>query len=213
VHWADFRTLDTNVDVAATQSKTIRYQMERVRRWAKADGYRLIHEVAYIEKKPDRATDACRKALERARKRCPGPNVALVYLDFADKHSWRRNLFIPRFSEELGFQPIELSPHPIEIDGVLFNPVDHFMSWRERQKPGKANLRQLAEDGLFEAFRRFQDNEKPYARMAEWLNGQDVKTTTGLKWSNENVRKAIKTILTKIEPDATEVRSDDAIDI
>ena len=201
VHWADFRKLDTNVEVAAKQSMTVRYQMERVRRWAKAEGYTLIHEVAYIEKKPDRATAACRKALERATKKCPGSGTALLFVDFADRNLWRRNTFIPDISEELGFKPIELSPKPIDIDGVLFDPIHHFMDWREKHKLGKTDLRQVAEDGLFEAFRIFRGNEQPYARMAEWLNKHDIKTTTGIKWTNENVRKAIKVIKHKIESD------------
>jgi hypothetical protein len=150
VHWADFRKLDTDVEVAAKQSMTVRYQMERVRRWAKAEGYRLIHEVAYIEKKPDRATDACRTALERTRKKCPGSGTALLFVDFANRKSWRKNMFIPNISEELGFRPIELSPKPIDIDGVLFDPIRHFMNWRERHKIGKANQHQLG-SGLISA--------------------------------------------------------------
>ena len=61
VNWADFRDLPVeDIDAAAAASKTIRYQRECVRRYVRDEGGELAAEIAFMETRTDRATDAVR---------------------------------------------------------------------------------------------------------------------------------------------------------
>jgi hypothetical protein len=193
VNWADFRDLDENVEVAAQRSKTIRYQMELVRRWAKANAYQLPYEIAYIDTRTDRATDGCKSALVRARQKCTDPKAALIYVNFEEANFWRKNPFIQVHARTLGFKPIGLPPDAMTIDDKLFDPIKHFKDWRNLDKTTKVDLRRAADEGLLEAYLRFDGGEGRYTLMAQWLNDHGIKTATGKAWSDENVRKAIRT--------------------
>lgn len=54
VPWVGFSGLSENIEEAAQQSRTIRYQMERVRSWAADEGYELVKEEVFLELAPDR---------------------------------------------------------------------------------------------------------------------------------------------------------------
>lgn len=56
VPWAGFITLSCDVETAAMQSRTIRYQREAVMRYVKDVRGVLEREVALLELAPDRAT-------------------------------------------------------------------------------------------------------------------------------------------------------------
>jgi hypothetical protein len=197
VNWADFKFLPKDVEAAAERSKTIRYQREVVRQWTADNAYRLVYEIAYIDTRTDRATDGCKTALDLAHQKCTDPKAALVYVNFAGR-LWRQNPHIHDHAKTLGFEPIDLSPKPIAIDGKLFDPIEHFEAWRDLDKTTKADLRRAADEGLLEAYLQFNEDEGRYAQMAKWLNGQGIKTVTGKVWDTDLVRKAIKA---KIETD------------
>lgn len=201
VNWADFRSLPDDIEEAAKRSKTIQYQRAIVWQWAKEHACCVDHEVAYVDTRTDRATAGCKDALTKARKKCAGLMTPMIYVNFGKAHFWRRNPYIYDHAKILGFDPIDLSPEPIPIDGKLFDPIKHFETWRERDKRAKRNLREIADDGLLEAHLQFEEGAGRYKLMAEWLNGHGIKTATGKIWSAENVRKAIKA---KIETDASE---------
>ena len=57
VPWTGFTSLPSDIDEAAKVSRTIRYQRNTIRRYAKVEGYRLIHEEVFLEIKPDRGSD------------------------------------------------------------------------------------------------------------------------------------------------------------
>lgn len=201
VNWADFRSIPDDVELAAQSSKTIRYQMERVRHWAAESACRLVHEIAYIDTRTDRATDGCKASLDRARQRCADKKALLTYVNFGLAHFWRRNRYIHDHAEALGFEPCGLAPIPVAIDGKLFDPIKHFEAWRERDRAIKASLHERADEGLLKAYLECGDGPGRYDRMAKWLKANGVKTATGKKeWSAENVRKAVKS---KLSPNAS----------
>lgn len=70
VNWAGFTRLPRDVEEAAQASRTIRYQMERVRAWARDNAVALVEEVPFLDLRTDRVTDACGEALAKARARC-----------------------------------------------------------------------------------------------------------------------------------------------
>jgi hypothetical protein len=57
VPWAGFTALSRDVDKAAAQSRTIRYQCERVRRFAKDNHLSLAHEETFLALDSDRVAD------------------------------------------------------------------------------------------------------------------------------------------------------------
>jgi hypothetical protein len=205
VNWADFRDAGEDVEVASQLSKTIRYQMELVRRWAAKKKYRMAYEIAYTDTRTDRATDGCKASLDKARRNCTDQKAVLVYVDFQAEYFWRENPFIKKHAKALGFETIPLYPDVINVGGKPFDPVKHFREWRRRDKAGKADLREMADQGLLEAYRRFQGGAGRYQLMAGWLNANGVKTPTGKNvWSADNVRKAIKNKIEAAEADESE---------
>ncbi len=91
VNWADFRSLPDDIEEAAKRSKTVRYQRAIVRQWAKKNGCKVDHEIAYIDTRTDRATGGCKDALTKAYKKCAGLMTPLIYVNFGKVHFWRRN--------------------------------------------------------------------------------------------------------------------------
>jgi hypothetical protein len=192
VNWAGFRELPQDVEAAAEKSRTIRYQAERVRRWAKDNAVRLIDEIVYLDTRTDRATEGCRDALERARRRCKADGAFLLFVEFKQHNLWRYNPHIRSFSESLGFEPLGLSPDPLRIDGELFDPIRHFEQWRVRDQEGKAELRRRAEQGFAQALAEIPEGPGRYTAIADWLNEKGIRTRTGLRWTEENVRHVMK---------------------
>lgn len=192
VNWADFRRLPDDVETAAAKTKTIRYQAESVRRWAKENAYQLTHEVVYLDTRTDRATEGCKAALDKIRQKCAVQRTALIYVDFGYTRFWRPNHHLREHAEALGFEGIGIPPEPVAIDGILFDPIKHFEDWRALDKSVKADLRRTADEELFAANLRFPSGSRRYACIADWLNERGVKTTTGKIWTDETVRKTIK---------------------
>lgn len=192
VNWAGFRDLPPDVEEAALESRTIRYQVERVRSWAKAEAIALTDEVAFLDVQPDRATEACKEALSRARSRCEGDKFELVYVDFAQVSFWRHNIHLIDHAEELGFDIIGLPPTPISMDGELFDPVEHFRRWRKLEADTKSQFRLAAAEGLERAIANVPTQKNYYGALATWLNDVGIKTTVGNSWTAEGVRKILK---------------------
>jgi hypothetical protein len=192
VNWAGFRDLPRDVDAAAKRSRTIRYQSERVRRWAQDNAVRLVDEIVYLDTRTDRATEGCRALLERASTRCEARAASLLFVAFEQHNLWRYNPHIGSFSRDLGFEPLGLPPDPLWIGGELFDPIQHFEQWRVRDSDGKAALRKRADEGLTRALAEFPEGPGRYSAIAARLNERDIRTRTGLPWTEDNVRKAVK---------------------
>ena len=189
VNWAGFRDLPPGVDAAAAASRTIRYQRERVRGWVRDQSGALLGEVAFMDTRTDRATDAVRDVLRRAAPAYAGTGATLVAVRFDEVHHWRHNPFLPAAAEELGLAVMPLSPDPLTISGQVFDPARHFAAWRREDGRAMARLRLDAHAGLQAALAEVPDGDGRWQAMAGVLNGRGVRTIRGGTWSAENVRK------------------------
>lgn len=187
VFWAGFRQLDPRPEIAARQSRTIRYQRALVRQWASRSGAEIVDEVVAMEIAPDRASPALLDDLERALGIAARKAARLVLVDFADAHGWRRH---GALWDRLAHEDHELiSPVPLDLDGMAFNPVEHFRSWRrvdEARIATKPEHRALILAAL-------QDLETLAASaQAEALNRAGLRTFTGRTWTADNLRKFVR---------------------
>lgn len=189
VNWIGFRNLPKDVDAAAAASKTILYQRERVRRHGAGFGGKLIKEIAFMDVRTDRATDAVKDVLAREAQAYARTCVALLAVRFADVHHWRRSRFLHEAAHDLGFDLVPLGPTPILIDDELFDPIRHFSEWRKRDEGAMLWLRAEAEEGLRAALAAAPESEGRWRIVADTLNGRGVRTIRGGKWTAENARK------------------------
>lgn len=192
VNWAGFTRLPRDAEEAATASRTIRYQMERVRGWTRENAMALVEEVPFLDLRTDRVTDACGEALAKARARCAArePLLVCVRFDYGSSH-WRRHPKLREIAGELGFSLVELEPVAVDLDGSRFDPIRHFEEWRDLDEATRAGLREDAEARLIEAAERIVQTRGRYAAIADLLNAEGVRTKTGKAWTEETVRKML----------------------
>lgn len=185
-----FRDVPTDVDAAAERSLTIRYQRARVRAEAAEAGAELLDEIAFVDMRPDRATDIARSVLEPrlAPFRARAPALVRVALEAAG--GWRPNPFLAEAASFLGLRLIDVAPDAIALDGTRFDPPAHFDGWRKRDRDDMARLRAEAAAGMREALAAFPAGRGRWARIAAWLNDRGTRTPRGGLWTAENVRKA-----------------------
>ena len=204
VNWANARRLPADADAAAALSRTIRYQRDRVRAWVAARHGLLVHEHAFMDTRPDRATNAAADELRRlaatlARPTRPRQRPTLVAVRFADIHHWRRNPFLDQAAEALGFHLQPIAPDPIVIDGQPFDPARHFATWRQTDIRESTARRSAARAALLAALaappaalaahQAAPPAPGRWSAIATRLNDQQVPTPHGRRWTAENVRK------------------------
>lgn len=188
VNWAGFRALSADVDAAAAQSRTIRYQMERVRAWVSDEAGQLVDEITFMDTSPDRPTDAVHEAVSRVHPLCLAHNARVVIARFG---RWRQHHFLHHSLSDLGIDFVELDPQPMTIDGILFEPIEHFRNWSTVNEAASAARRHDAIAALRIAAREIEAGPGRFQKIAEHLNGIDVKTFTGKEWTSANVKKAL----------------------
>ena len=189
VNWAGFRDLPPDVDAAAAASRTIRYQRERVRGWVREQGGTLLGEVAFMDTRTDRATDAVRDVLRRTAPAYAGKDATLLAVHFHEVQYWRHNPFLHEAAEELGLEVVGLSPDPLTIGDEVFDPARHFAAWRTEDGSAMARLRLEAHVGLQGALTEVPDGNGRWQAVAGLLNGRGIRTIRGGNWTAENVRK------------------------
>ncbi|MFN3686431.1 recombinase family protein [Salinarimonas sp.] len=193
VNWAGFTRLPRDVEEAGQASRTIRYQMERVRAWARDNAVALVEEVPFLDLRTDRVTDACGEALAKARARCAerAPLLLCVRFDYGSS-PWRSHPKLREIAGELGFLLVELEPIAVDVDGMRFDPIRHFEEWRDLDEVTRAGFRANAEAKLIEAAERIVQTRGRYAAIADLLNAEGVPTKTGKAWTEETVRKMLR---------------------
>ena len=196
VNWADFRNLPPNVEAAAAASRTIRYQRERVRQYVREERGQLIDEIAFMDTRTDRATDAVRDVLHRHAPELRATHPTLLAVHFKEMHHWRHNPFLSHAVEELGLLLVNLSPDPLMIDGQDFDPARHFSTWRKQDESAKARLRLAAEEGIRNALVEIPVGQGRWITVSNLLNARQVRTIRGGAWTPENVRKLAHRIAT-----------------
>lgn len=189
VNWTGFRDLSHSVEMAADVSKTIRYQRERVRRYVDDNADKLIGEIAFMDTRTDRATEAVKDILRREMPAYAGRKVTLLTVSFEEVHNWRPNPFMYEVAEELDLSLVGLSPDPLTINGEEFDPAKHFAAWRKQDKSAMPLLRLKANEGLQAALLEVPAGNGRWQIVADLLNHRKVKTIQGGSWTSENVRK------------------------
>ena len=188
-----YRTLPDDVEAAAKRSRTIRYQLDVIRRYVRAEKGHLIKEFAFIELASDRGTDAVAATLEQVAALCTTHDARLVYVDFSDHHAWRPHTFMRCYLEEHAV-PREhpLPSDPVMMDGRKFDPAKHFSAWRQRHGEETRALRERAEAEIVATVDRLPEGSGRHAAAAADLNRRGIRTTRGGSWTAEGVRKAYK---------------------
>lgn len=189
VPWAGFTDLPKDPDAAAKASRTIRYQVERVRRWVKENDGKLIAEEVFLELAPDRGSEQIEPIINGLITKALAQDAKLVLVDFAEAFQWRKH---GKLWDRLGDDTIcqRLDPAPILLDGKTFDPVGHFRNWREIDAAHIAAKPELRA-ALIAAASAMHDDGRPYAAIASELNAAGNLTLTGRKWTADNVRKLL----------------------
>lgn len=187
VNWAGFTSLPPDTDAAAKASRTIRYQVERVRRWVKDEKGTLLREAVFLETRPDRGTDAIQqeigKVLTEARKK----RAKVVLVDFAEAFGWRPHGPLFDMIRAAG-DCVLLPPEPTLIEGKWWDPVDHFRAWREVDQAHQLAKDEIKETAMF-TMAELKAEGASYAAIAARLNSWGQKTVNGRTWTADNVRK------------------------
>ena len=194
VNWAGFKQLPKSADEAAAKSKTIRYQMERVRRHVKVLGGQLVDECVFMEVAPDRGTDAVVQEIARAAKRCEPSNAILLYVNFSEAFNWRRHPHMLEYLQQTGVAFEGLSPDPLVLDGRLFDPAEHFSAWRKKHRNMAADLKLEAMQAMVAAAAQYGVKHGSYREISEDLNQRGIRTVRGNLWTPESVRKSLKAL-------------------
>lgn len=86
-----FTRLSPNVDQAAQQSRTIRYQRELAKAYVRDQNGELVDEIVFLELEPDRGTEMVTEPLEWAFAVCQQRAATLLYVEFWSEFQWRRH--------------------------------------------------------------------------------------------------------------------------
>jgi hypothetical protein len=187
VNWAGFTSLPKDADEAAKASRTIRYQVERVRRWVKDNKGNLLREVVFMDVRPDRGTKAIQSEIGKLLTEAGKISAGLVLVDFTQAFGWRPHgpLFDMILQKD---NCVLLPPEPMLLEGKLWDPVEHFRAWREVDFAHRS-AKQQAKDTVLAAMTDLKVDGASYANIAQELNGMGVKTVNGRPWTADNVRK------------------------
>lgn len=191
VPWAGFTQLSSDIDSAAAQSRTIRYQRDLVRGFAANHGYSLIREEVFLEIDPDRGSTYILPPLEELGAYARANNATLLYADFGSELGWRSHFVMDPWVERQGLDHLPVAPDPIETDGEVFDPADHFRAWRQEQKKWTAGKSERRASALRKIAALLAQGNTHRA-IAEELNRRAVPTISGKMWSAEMVRKQVK---------------------
>ncbi|MFD0982648.1 recombinase family protein [Tropicimonas aquimaris] len=190
VPWAGFENLPENIEEAARASHTIRYQRERIRRYAKEENFRLVAEEVFMEIAPDRGSDYVRDPLEHVAKICRARDAELLFVDFSLAQGWRSHGPFSEWARRLGIVPTEVTPDEILLDGKLFDPAAHFSQWRASQSEWTSQKGERVARALKEA-RRLRAEKRTFKEIAENLNARQVRSASGKPWKEDSIRKLL----------------------
>lgn len=180
---AGFVTLSPDVDIAAMQSRTIRYQRDLARRHVRDERGRMISEIVMLELAPDRATRESAASLQRVVTSSSADTMFLI-VDFSREVNWRPHRFL--WAALPARRTQALLPDPIVIDGMIFDPIQHFREWQSddhMHRATKGNHRALIETALVDL------SDMSWAHKAAHLNDLNLPTHNGREWTADNLRK------------------------
>jgi hypothetical protein len=190
VPWAGFTKLPKEVNEAAEVSRTIRYQRDLIRGYARDERYRLVHEEVFLEIEPDRGSDLIFTPLRKVKKICEAENAVLLFVDFWGVARWRAHWAMTDWlrREKIEMQPI--APSEILMDGKPFDPHAHFSAWREKQEDWTEKKKERIARGMGRA-RELRQQGHSYRKIADALNKEQLPSPTGRPWTADNIRKLL----------------------
>ena len=195
-----FLKLSDDPDVAATQSKTIKYQREVIKEWVAEEGGLLIREITFLETQSDRGTDAVIHYVQRAARICRENEATLLYVDFRQMCGWRphQELTYAIEEEQIPSVPIWPSHETIMIDGHPFHPASHFKDHRMQHEKEAARRHDVAIKRLLKEAGNVSPGRGRNALIAEKLNAEGVQTFQGGRpWTADNVKKVLQRLRAK----------------
>lgn len=200
-----FTRLPETAEEAAAESRTIRYQRERVRHYAEVDCQgQIVGEVAWMEEKPDRGGHFVRHYLENAYDLCRAKSATLLYVNFGERFGWRKHMELHALLHHAPVECVPVPPDPIEIGGERFDPVSHFQEWRRtldnlRLTSGEKEDYAKQIVALIAPYLPPERSSPDYGAAARFLDERELRTTTGKPWSPDSLRMFVN----KYVPDTT----------
>lgn len=189
--WAGFARLPSDVNEAAAISRTIRFQRDLIRSYAKRNGLELVHEATFLEIDPDRGSDLVRAALDQAAAECRQHAALLLFVDFSTVQGWRSHEPMTEWLREAEVDALPIEAAAIKIDGAIFDPHEHFSDWRTRQREwsdGKPERAARARAAIAELVGQKMKNPQ----IAQHLNDTGVRSLSGKPWTADGVRKFLR---------------------
>jgi hypothetical protein len=173
-----FLQLSDDPDIAAAQSKTIRYQREVIKEWVSEEGGVLIREITFLETQSDRGTDAVEQYVHRAAKICRKIEATLVYVDFRQMCGWRPHHHLTHAieREQIPSVPVWPSHETILIDGQPFRPASHFKDHRMEHEKEAARRHDIAIKRLLIEAGEIPPGRGRNAMIADKLNNAGMQT-------------------------------------
>jgi len=195
-----FLKLSDDPDVAATQSKTIKYQREVIKEWVAEEEGVLIREITFLETQSDRGTDAVIHYVQQAARICRENEATLLYVDFRQMCGWRphQELTYAIEEEQIASVPVWPSHETIMIDGKPFHPARHFKDHRMQHEKEAARRHDVAIKRLLKEAGNVSPGRGRNALIAEKLNAEGVQTFQGGRpWTDDNVKKVLQRLRAK----------------
>ena len=88
---------------------------------------------------------------------------------------------------------ITLEPEPVEVDGALFDPIGHFRSWRDLQDAFVVE-KSDRKAAIQAAIANYGATNTNLATLVAALNRDGIRTPTGKRWTEDNLRKFLKSL-------------------
>lgn len=193
VPWAGFDTLPDDIELAAKASRTIGFQRALINRFAAEEGLEIVHEATFLEIEPDRGSEFIEGALEAAAAKCRQYGATLLFVDFSGAHGWRSHAPMLQWLQEADVETLPIEATEVAMDGLAFDPHEHFAEWRARQRKWSAKKG----DRRAKARARAADLRKDglsHSAVAMRLNDEGVRSLSGKPWTGESLRKFLKGI-------------------
>lgn len=192
VPWAGFSVLPNDPDAAAEASRTIRYQVTRVRHWVADQKGRLLGEEVFLEIQPDRGSEQIVPVIDKLIHKAKRQGAQIVLVDFSEAMRWRRHGPLWDRLDTSGIA-VALDPEPVQMPEGLLDPIAHFRSWRRLERlHADGKIDRIA--ALRSAIADLREEGLSFAAIAAELNAAGIMTATGKAWTGDNVRKLVHTI-------------------
>ncbi|WP_028031080.1 recombinase family protein [Gemmobacter nectariphilus] len=191
VPWAGFTALPEDIEAAARISRTIRYQCELIRQYARKHKYRLVAEKVFLEIEPDRGSEYIVDVLRPLEALCRAQGAALLHVDFSAVQGCRSHGPLSGWAQHADIDIETVYPDEILIEGEVFDPHRHFSDWRQKQhewtmsKPDRIAKARHEADQLRAAGRTHRS-------IATELNERDVRSASGKPWTEDRIRQLLR---------------------